>query len=144
MEVDSVHSNIERAAKHMNINLPSDYINVIRSARKANPGRYNVGYLDFPFFRDYKSICVIKSIKPSKEKGPPLVKDIRQLRYNHDGTMQFNLSYVEENWKEMSYKFTLRLSTPPQLYLTPLKISFMKWKHLQEIKETIPGECHYF
>ena len=36
--------------------------------------------------------------------------------------MQFNLSYVEENWEEMPYKFNLRHITPPQLYLTPLKI----------------------
>lgn len=144
MEVDSVHSNIERAAKNVNINLPSDYINVIRSARKANPGRYNVEYLDFSFFKDYKTNCDIRSIKPCKETGPPLVRDIRKLRYGPDNTITFNLSYDEKNWEVMPYKFNLRHITHPQLYREPLKISYIKWKHLQDIKETIPSECHYF
>lgn len=79
-----------------------------------NPGKYNVEYLDFNFFKDYKFSCDIKSIKPCKEVGPPLVKDIRQLKYNPDGTIEFNLSYVEENWEKMPYKFTLRKLTQPQ------------------------------
>ena len=32
---------------------------------------------------------------------------------------------------------------PPPLYLTPLKITYEKWKHVQEIEETINKDCHW-
>ena len=55
MECDSVHSDIEMVKKHAKINLPMDYINLIKSARKR-PAQYSIKYLDFTFFKDFKSI----------------------------------------------------------------------------------------
>ena len=60
MECDSVHSNIETKKRETKINLPSDYINVIQSARKK-PTKYGVKYLDFTFFKDFKYVCDIAS-----------------------------------------------------------------------------------
>ena len=97
MEVDSVHATIERAKKNQNIKLPTDYIDVIISARKRNS--YKVKYLDYNFFNDYKSDCDIASIKLSKTVGHPYVTDIRQLKYSPDGSIQFNLSYCEGNYR---------------------------------------------
>ena len=65
-----MHSNIEKVKKHAKINLPTDYINLIESARKR-PARYGVKYLDFTFFKNFKSISDVKSFKPSKGAGAP-------------------------------------------------------------------------
>ena len=76
MECDSVHSNIEKAAKNdtIPIKLPSDYIEVIANARKKKPGKYGVKYIEtFSFFKDFKSVSDIKSIEPKKESAPPPV-----------------------------------------------------------------------
>ena len=79
MECDSVHSNIEKALQNTTVNLPSDHIQIIQSARKSKHGKYRVKYIDFTFFKE-----------------------------------------------------------PPPMYTA------IKYKHLQEIKETIPKEAHYF
>ena len=60
-----MHANIERAVKHARIHLPTDYINLIESARKAKPGKYGVKYVEFSFFKDYKLVCDIRSVKPT-------------------------------------------------------------------------------
>ena len=87
----SKHSAVETALKHTKVNLPSDYINIIESARKSKPGKYGVKYLNYSFFKDYKSISDIKSIKPSKAVGPPCVVDIRQIRYDPEEKLSVNL-----------------------------------------------------
>ena len=110
MEVDSVHATIERATKNQDIKLPTDYINVIIPARKRNP--YKVKYLDHNFFNDYKSVCDITSIKPSKTVGHPYVTDFRQLKYNPDGYIQFNLSYCEDKCEKLPYEINLYRRTP--------------------------------
>uniref|UniRef100_A0A1B6KP28 Uncharacterized protein n=1 Tax=Graphocephala atropunctata TaxID=36148 RepID=A0A1B6KP28_9HEMI len=37
MEADSIHSTIERRLRHKNINVPADYIVVVKEARMAQP-----------------------------------------------------------------------------------------------------------
>ena len=143
MECDSVHSNIEKALKNTKINLPSDYIQVIENARKSKPGKYGVRYLDFTFFRDFKSISDIKSLKPTKETGYPFVTNIRQLWYKPDGTIYSNLTYDDNEWKPLPHKIKLR-SLTPHLYKEHLKISAVKYGHLQDIKRTIPSDAHSY
>ena len=78
MECDSVHSAIEKQKQKADVNLPTDYVEIIKKARsKSNYGKY----LDFSFFRDYKEVCDIKTLKPSIKVGPPYVQNIRQLCY---------------------------------------------------------------
>ena len=143
MECDSVHSNIERSLKNTNINLPTDYIQLIQSARKSSPGKYGVKYLDYTFFKNFKDACSIKTIKPSKEVGRPYVTDIRQLWYGLDGVMKFNLGY-DDKWENFPQKISISYRTPQQLYHSPLKISHTKYVHLQELKSTIPKDAHFF
>ena len=68
MECDSVHSTIETKLKQVIVNLPSDYINIIQGARKKGE-KYRVKYIDYTFFKDFKAVCDIKSVKSSKEVG---------------------------------------------------------------------------
>ena len=49
MEVDSVHSVIERTLKNRSIYSPASYINLIECAKKKEP-KYEVQYLDHTFF----------------------------------------------------------------------------------------------
>ena len=143
MECDSVHSNIEGATKRSEgVNLPSDYIHIIHGARKSHP--YRVKYLDYTFFKDFRNVCDIKSIKPSSSVGPPYVVNIRQLKYNTDASINFNLTYEDDNWENLPYNINLTYSEPPPLYTAPSKISYMKWRHLQDIKQTINKEYHYY
>ena len=152
-----MHSNIEKVKKHAKINLPTDYINLIESARKRR-ARFGVKYLDFTFFKNFKSISDVKSLKPSKGAGARYVVDIRQIKYTMGGTLLvvhygwdtmggtifYNLSYDVKSWGVLHQPIKLRFLNAPQLRCSPIKISYAKWSHLQEIKRTIPKECHAF
>ena len=133
MECDTVHSTVERATKMSKINLPTDYINVIQLARKKGTP-YGVKYLNYSFFKDFKSVADIKTVKPSKQVGPPYVSNIRQFRYNPDGIIYVNLIYDEDTWFPLPHEINLRFLTAT-LYESPIKISYSKWADLQEIKQ---------
>ncbi|CAH1113859.1 unnamed protein product [Psylliodes chrysocephalus] len=59
MEADSMHSTIERKLCHTNINVPADYVEICRNARK-NPRSYTVHYLDHGFFKDFSNLLFVK------------------------------------------------------------------------------------
>ena len=139
----TVHSTVERATKMSKINLPTDYINVIQLARKKGTP-YGVKYLNYSLFKDYKPVADNKTVKPSKQVGPPYVSNIRQFRYNPDGIIYVNLTYDEDTWFPLPHEINQRFLTHPTLYESPIKISYSKWTDLQEIKQTIPKECHHF
>ena len=46
-----------------------------------------VKYIDYTFFKDFKAVRDIESVKPSKEVGPPYVNDIHQFQYNPNRTL---------------------------------------------------------
>ena len=144
MECDSVHSAIEKQKQKTDVNLPMNYVEIIKKARsKSNYGKYDAKYLDLSFFRDYKA-CDIKTLKPSIKVGPPYVPNIRQVCHKPESTISFNLTYDDSQWEPLPYTITLRHRTPKQLYTAPLKIAFSKWTHLQEIKLTINKQYRSF
>lgn len=67
MEADCMHSTIERALKNKNINVPAEYIEVCRTARK-NPSPYDVSYLNYDFFKKLTDVQFYKSIRPGHSK----------------------------------------------------------------------------
>ena len=92
MEVDSVHSQIERKLKHTPIYCASQYVDLMKRARKI---RYDVKYLEYSFFKDYSQVGNLKSIRPGRNvKGEPVVTDLRCLKYSPDqnGTFLFKLN----------------------------------------------------
>ena len=93
MEVDSVHSVIERKLKHLEIFLPSQYSLVTKEARR-NPSPYEVAMVEHTFFKDYsiKSYLIYDTIRPGRGTGAKCVVDITVLKYNPDGTVGFKLS----------------------------------------------------
>lgn len=54
MEVDSMHSTIEYAKRHVKIHIPDDWHNIFRMARRNNP--YHVIALQHADFIDFKAI----------------------------------------------------------------------------------------
>ena len=80
MEVDSVHSVIERTLRNRSIYNPSSYIDLIECAKKKEL-KYEVQYLDHTFFRDLRPFNFYNSIRPGRTADDHCVTDICQLRY---------------------------------------------------------------
>ena len=76
MEVDSAHSCIERAKKHVNIFTPNDWQNIVRLARRSEP--YQVIPLEFEDFYDFKSRT--EPMKTDTAGNPVRWKDVESVR----------------------------------------------------------------
>lgn len=145
MEVDSVHSCIERQIKNKIIQVPSDYAVHAQNARK-NPRPYRAKYLDHTFFRDFTQINTMKSIRPGRNGGDPVVTNLRALLYKPCGSIQFKLDF-DDTWSNLPLKrneSTSIIKEPSPLYQTRLKISQTKYQHLQELKSIIHTDHHHF
>ena len=97
MEGDSVHSNIENKLKHKDINVPADYISVIKNAR-VRPFPYEVKndeLLPYSFFKDYEAVAHLKSIRPGNTVGDPTVSELKQIRCSPDGTVEYKLHHSD-------------------------------------------------
>ncbi|XP_049318931.1 uncharacterized protein LOC125780591 isoform X1 [Astyanax mexicanus] len=145
MECDSVHSVIERRLRDRDIHVPAEYATVIRAAR-SNPRPYNVQYVNHSFFQDYSKLKLCKSIRPGKNPGESTVFDLRAIRYNVDGTMDYKTVHADDWTPYLSPTLRKRNSdtTVLPLYTSSLRIKALKYKHLQELKNFIPKDFHGF
>lgn len=147
MEVDSVHSVIERRLKNKEIFLPSQYATLTKQARKK-PSPYKVIQPDHTFFKDYgiKEYQVYDSIRPGRTAGDDCVVDLRVLKYNPDGTIQYKKNFKDDLTqlpRRPRNILTLRNSVP-LLFSTRVPILESKYLHLQQLKTVIPADCHQF
>lgn len=95
MECDSMHACIERSLKNREIYSPAGYFEVCRMARvEGKP--YEVEFLDFKFFKNYSALNYMKSIRPGKKKGDPVVTDIKSIKYNPEGCVKVKLDFKEK------------------------------------------------
>ncbi|KAL4716227.1 hypothetical protein ACJJTC_004721 [Scirpophaga incertulas] len=148
MEVDSVHSVIERKLKNREIYLPSQYANITKEARSAS-SPYEVILPDFTFFKDFglKDFQVYDSIRPGRGKRDNCVVDLRVLRYNSNGTIDFKLHFADEVYTVLPRRpknVSLLIDELPPLYTSRLAIAKTKYDHLQQLKTVIPQDCHEF
>lgn len=90
MECDSTHSLIESRLKGRDIFLPTDYIGVIKEARKK-PMPFEVEYLDHTYFSNYDDPQLFRypSIRPGKLKNELKVSDIKCLKYTPTGEILY-------------------------------------------------------
>ncbi|CAG4936415.1 unnamed protein product [Colias eurytheme] len=141
MEVDSVHSSIERKLPpHREIFLPADYINIIKSARKKDP--YNVIFLNYDYFLKYDG-GKYTSIRPGNKKGDPVVTDICALQYLPEGKIKYRINF-EDDYEYLPRRISNTDMITSALYTSPLPIELTKFIHLQEMKPLIPNDCHPF
>lgn len=143
MEVDSVHSTIERYIKPP-IYAPSDYVVRMQQARPRNP--YDVKSIHYDFFLNYEELpSNFKSIRPGKKKGDPVVVDVRGLKYLPDGSVLYKLRHTEE-WTVLPQRRSVSREPflPTPLYQQSIKITESKHKHLQELKSVVDKDYHPF
>lgn len=147
MEVDSVHSVIERKLKNVEIFLPSQYASLTKEARK-NPFPYKVVQPDHTFFKDYslKEYQVYDSIRPGRSAGDDCVVDLRALKYNPDGTIEYKKHFQHEftPLPRRPRSISTLIDSVPPLYSSRLPIMESKYEHLQQLKSVIPKDCHLF
>ena len=94
--------------------------------------------ITFVSYLFYDTIC------PGRGTGAKYVVDIRVLKYNPNGTIDFKLSY-DEQFKQLPLTpKRVQPVTPPQLFTERLPISKSKYDHLQQLKSVIPKDCHEF
>lgn len=144
MEVDSIHSLVERKLKRQPIYVPQNYVDVIASCRPSRP--VNVKYVRYSFFKDFKQLNTYSSIRPGSKAGEPTVTNLRVLRYGPDGTIQYKLGFSEE-YKDFPRRAKVQnpsVGTVTQLHQNRIPIKASKFKHLQELKSVIPPDYHYF
>lgn len=145
MEVDSVHSVIERKLKNRELFLPSTFAALSKEAR-LKPRPYDVVIADHTFFIDYniKENLIYDSIRPGRGAGENRVVDIRLLKYKPDGTIEYKLNFEDELQPLPRRPKKIALAVERILYSAPLPISESKYNHLQELKQVIPRDCHEF
>lgn len=149
MEVDSMHSSIERVLKRTKIHLPADYIEVCRSARR-NPFPYEVEYLKHGFFRNFSTLNYFPSIRPGRLVGDPTVMDIKALKYEN-GTLSYKLRHTSNTWDELPRRMKmdsiLKIKSYrelPPLYTARRKIKKEKYEHLKALLQSLNQEYHDF
>ncbi|CAG9822236.1 unnamed protein product [Phaedon cochleariae] len=96
MECDSTHSLIERRLKGKYIYLPTDYINIIREARKK-PFPLDVEYLDHLYFLNFEDTNCKRynSIRPGSRKNDLKVNNLRCLKYESEGTIFYKCAFTD-------------------------------------------------
>lgn len=142
MECDSMHPVIERKLRHTEIYTPAGYISLLKSAR-LKPRPYNVTYLNYDFFKNFSSSTFYTSIRPGFKKGDPQVTDIRCLKHNSSGIIEYKINYSE--WKNLPRRRNENVKEDvPNLYKEPLKIEKKKYENLQQIKTVIEKDYHSF
>ena len=108
MEVDSAHLLIERKTKIVNIYVPADHVNIMKTARNppydvkylghnffkdySDIGLYTVKYLGDNFFKDYSDIGLYKSLIPGSKVGDLKVTDLRCLKYLPNGDIMYKVN----------------------------------------------------
>lgn len=147
MEVDSVRSGIEKKLKNIEIFLPSQYATLTKEARNK-PSPYKVIQPDHTFFKDYgiKEYQVYDSIRPGRTAGDDCVVDLRVLKYNPNGTIEYK-KHFKDNFVLLPRRprniITLT-NNLPLLFSSRVPILESKYLHLQQLKPIIPGDCHQF
>lgn len=146
MECDSVHNVIERRLRDQDVYLPAEYVNLMKRAR-VKPHPYEVKYIDHTFFQDFTKLRLCKSLCLEVRPGDQAVHDIRAIRYNNNGTIDFKINHSDD-WRphpgHQLQNSTSDYHTVTPLYSDRLKIKELKFKHLQDLKEVIPKDFHSF
>lgn len=80
-----------------------------------------------------------------RSNGDPTVNMTRALIYDDLGYIYYKTDISAEYellpQRKKSISSTI---TPGQLYAKRIEISKKKWDHLQDLKQFLPKDCHYF
>ncbi|GFS06551.1 hypothetical protein ElyMa_006547000 [Elysia marginata] len=146
MDVGNSHSLIEREKKGRSINVPYDYVQLMKSAGKS-PCPFTVHYVTHDFFMDFSEVCPYTSIRPGKKTGDPTVTDVYYYKYTPEDNngrkpIQYEMRFSEE-WQDISVPggfASKKVGEPKQLYQERLEIPKTKYNPLQALKAVIGKE----
>jgi len=124
MEVDCMHSTIERKIRDKKINIPADYVSICKTACTKHP--YIVEYLSYGFFKSFSILKYCKSIRPGNKKGNPVVTNIKALNYKPHKEINYKLRFTED-WSNLpllrnNKQNTVISEALPQLHMNRIKI----------------------
>lgn len=140
MEVDSVHSTIERQIGKRSIFYPGDYISIMQECRPSKP--YKIHELTYEFFKDFRHIKFVESIRPGKVVGDKQVHDMKAIKYSN-GQLLYKCDYSEE-WQVLPQRMKENKGEILPLYQSRMKIKKSKYDHLQQLKTVIPPVFHAY
>lgn len=152
MEGDSMHSCIERAAKNVQVNVPSEWALICQMARK-NPNPYKMLNMTHTSFIDWTSLADgNKDTARYHTTGGEVVewRKIKCFKYDksHPDLIQFKYNYDDENFKIIKVMKSTRYQSLnlPKAYSSRLPITWAKYKDLMDLCETrvIPAHHHDF
>nr|CAH7761145.1 unnamed protein product [Callosobruchus chinensis] len=143
-----MHSAIERRIRNKDINLPADYVTHCEKAR-TKPFPYKVQYLEHSFFKDFSVIRHYTSIRPGRKVDDSTVTDLKAIRYNPGGVLEFKLQHTAESWIPLDRRVKKPLNTYnfedlPRLYVERRKIKKEKFHHLQILKKSLDVDYHAY
>ncbi|KAF4520955.1 hypothetical protein B566_EDAN008766 [Ephemera danica] len=148
-EVDSAHSNIERAMRGKCVYSLENFAEIIKAARLTGTKEANEAYMVERVtqndFKDYSSIQFYSSIRPGTRPGDLKVNDLRALQYTPEGIIKFKTSFDEE-WKNLPEKHKLKdpMVEIKLKYTERIPIPKSKFDHLQKMKNFIPEQYHSY
>ena len=148
MECDSMHASIEHASRNAKIFIPSDWINVVKLAkRKGEPyAVQELNYGDFKNYKDYREKCM-PNTKTATDGSTLNWKNVRSIQFQKDHPHK--LFYKHEHWEENYHEVEMlakkkgRGTSAPkpaiiceelqQLYREPQAIDNKKYKDLLDL-----------
>ncbi|ELU13042.1 hypothetical protein CAPTEDRAFT_203816 [Capitella teleta] len=147
MEVDCVHSTVERMGRTNKIHSPFDWYTIVRSCRPQQP--YNVIEMEHADFQDHKKVSssVIKNRNKVADESKVLWTKLKWIRYQQDDLdaffvkerlqddLPFTRIQVITRKRRSASSWTMDI---PPLYTEPLSIQSAKLKDLLKIAEDLP------
>lgn len=151
MEVDSMHSAIEKMKSNIDIYCPTEWPTIIRMARRNNP--YDVKCYTYSDFLNLKKFReqTIKGEWTTNSNGEKLswlkIKYFKFMK-SKPKNIYYKVDYAEENFKSIDVKFKKgykNVNIEPK-YQEKLNISKLKFKDLKKLCDTgvIPECFHNF
>lgn len=156
-EGDSMHATIERAAKNVQVNVPSEWGIICQTARKT-PEPYIVNYLTHDSFIDW-TLLASKNKETSRYKtltGEVVEwRKVKWFRYikNKPDSIFFKYNYDDDSFLEISIKKSAgrpqqlnSVKDLPKAYKNRLKLSAPKHKDLMDLckARVIPLHHHRY
>lgn len=129
MPVDSMHANIERKIKNLQVQAPSEWSTIIRNAR-TKPKPYEVTAVDHSQFLNWKSILSMKKLK-NTEGNEIKIADIKTIEFEKgNSNVKIKTSYNKDS-PISEVPFTYKdLQMINKAYTSELPISKKKYEDL--------------
>nr|CAI5834868.1 unnamed protein product [Callosobruchus analis] len=132
--------------KNKEILIPYDYVRITREARQK-PLPFEARYMTHDMFKMYddKDLIIYQSIRPGGSVNDPTVHNLRVLHYSSNSRIGYKLHFYDGMMElPQRSRDSQNCKDATRLFPARLKITQLKYDHLQEIKSTLDAEVHHF